>query len=152
MVVENLKSTINLCWALSFCLSRFIICLSPPCLLPEELSPMDRFSETPWPSGFSWRVRSLSKVGEREDGEVMVCFSLAPSLPRLQFLTDSVSDLFHYQYLQLLWDIPRYWRTLVSAPFWPLQAQEWHWLSAVAIFKAVHSTLLSFLPLPLFWK
>lgn len=72
---------------LSFCLCRCIIGLSPPCLLPDLRSPVDHFSEAPWLSGFQTASgKSLSKVGEREDGEVMVCFPLALSLPSCSFL------------------------------------------------------------------
>ena len=54
---------------------------------------------------FSWPLGNLSEVGEREDEEVTVCFPLTPSSSRLQFLIDSVSAVFLYQYLQLFWSI-----------------------------------------------
>lgn len=140
---------------LSFCLCRCIISLSSPCLLHESRSPVDHFSEVPWPSGFQMvSGKSLSKVGEREDGEVMACFPLAPSLPSCSFLlilclifftTYIYSFLIIFSLLYLkVWRGPWYLHLLST-----FRPQKWQRLSAVASFKAIHRTFCRFPPLPL---
>lgn len=109
MVVENLRNMYiwvrTLCWVLSFYPSRVIICHLHPAWYPRSWAPWTALRGLHCHVAFGWREGSASKVGEREDGEVMACFPLTPTLPRLQFVTDSVSALFLYQYEQVPWGI-----------------------------------------------
>lgn len=138
---------INLCWAFSFCPSRFIICLSPHCFVPE-----DCFNDMPLPSSVQLPERSTSQ-GRREGG----CFSLTASLPGCSFYLTLCLFFFFANTWNSFWVfLPLYLRSrwaLVSVPPWPLQAQVWQWLpptdspwllrSTYCIFSLLHLSMLS---------